>query len=216
MRRRLDGDESSIFKPGRGWDGMKLKHISWDFHGGKMGSGWRLDANLGSWMKLRCDLVNRWYQACRRHEAWMEVRCKLENCIEVRWDIDGRKSWIWFQDIDGGESLPRWRWGKILGPWSRWDVTWVKVWHISRTWLAVRWGLDRAKMQFLWLECRWDMTWVEVRCEYWELWCTIRDLNRVSWDLDEAHISRSRWVELGCNYWRPGCRWQTTWMEKKC
>ena len=129
-----------------------------------LGPGWSWDAT--------------WWIADIRHAGDTGWRwdAKLETCMVVTWDIDGHKSWI---------SGYGWRWktpymevGEMLGPGLRWDVTWMKVWYTSQTWLALRWGLGRAEMQFLWPECRWDKTLVEVRCEYWELDRVVTQISR--------------------------------------
>ena len=201
MRRSLDGGESWIFRPGRGWHGLNLKHISWDYSGGRMGSGWRLDTNLGNWMELRCDLVNCWYQACRRHRVWMEVRCKtqdlhggemrhrLKQVLTIRiWmevKVSLHRGEMKFWDLDWGEMWPGWRSDTHLESGWQWGGAWVEL----------RCNFCDLNAAETWPWWRWDAN----IGNWMEMWCISRDLNWVSWDLDEAHILRPRWMELGCN-----------------
>ena len=104
--------------------------------------GWKWDANIRTWMEVRHDLdvvetliwvlVWRWYV---NMGTWVELR----------------------RDLDGGE-MP------IYGPWRRWFMDEGKtriLWPVFRwagpgwrldahieTWMALRWCLGGAEMQF--------------------------------------------------------------------
>ena len=158
-----------------------------------MGQGWRWDAYLETWIGVRWDLDGAEIQY---PVTWMELRRILDGGEtrmmgpvldggETR--LDGRAmhilglGWMWdltwmgvrreFTDLDGGET----------GHWSRWDA-------YIETWIWVRWDIDGAELQFVWLtwmelrrdldggetwisglRWRWDMIWMEVTHGYVDL-----------------------------------------------
>ena len=138
-----------------------------------------------AWMELICNLVDLDVEEMLPGCRW---DANIRTQIEVRFNWDKEKTWIW---------EPGWRGDTNLETWMglRWDLDWVEMHVLRRGWgdmglgwswdiilqlrndldggethletcMHLRWCLDGAKMQFGWPGCRRDAnirTWVEVR-----------------------------------------------------
>ena len=166
----LHGSET---RPGWRWDGYLwtwmevrqyievVKTESRDLDPVEEGHGWRWDTHLETCMGLRWCLDGTKMQfggpGWRWDVTWMEVKCKYQDQIEVRFNWDKEETCIW---------QPGWRVDTNLETWMglRWDLDWVEMHILRRGWGDM--GLGWSWVTFLKLQ----RAWVEVRHTSWNMY----------------------------------------------
>ena len=160
-----------------------------------------------SWPGLRWDVT------------WIVVSCEYR-------DLDGRGKGEGEMQIFVIKMVLGWRWHEESWGLHAGDAGsgWRRDTNLE-TWIALRWELEGAEIQYTRPGWRWDVTLMELRRESYDLdWAGMRP----EWGehLETWMVIYDAWMELGCNFGDLGRGeahilklawvWDGAWMELRC
>ena len=163
------------------------------------------------WVEVRRyrdrDDIRIFWPGCRWGRTWMEMK---RTSMGLRRDLGVAE--LHFQDMDGGETSPGWKWDANI-----------------RTSIEVRRNLDCGELWisgpgWTWQGWRWDAN----NCNLYGAWM---EVTQESWDLNAGdggsgwrwETNLGTWIALRSDLegaaiqsTRPGWGWDGTWIELRC